>query len=220
MRLRPPLKGSFKQEQELVADDLAQKIGCFADDVAESGLDSAQLGNPINHEWPIFDNLWRGTVLPSERVTECLAACQQPFSLNALIEARKSADRLILEYGKYRLSSRAAGEIVMRGKDHFCDTAHVLTFNDPVLARRLFDTHSISEIPLYLGPTPYVLRCRGPPYELTETIYAISKLRKDASFERLPYATANAIVEEGPLIWRPTTSVRKRLPDRRWGEER
>ena len=54
----------------------------------------------------------------------------------------------------------------------------------------------------------------------SETEYILEKMRKDAQRGRLLFVSTRVIPDEEPLICCPTATVKKRLPDRRWGEER
>ena len=78
----------------------------------------------------------------------------------------------------------------------------------------------MGDIPLFRGPTPQGLRCRGFPYDHSETEFILNKLWKDDDKGRLITASSRSISETDKIIGCPTTTVRKRLPDRRWSEER
>ena len=80
-------------------------------------------------------------------------------------------DRLVSEYGSYPLDARAVQERMMRQKGYLRRAASKVTFNDPELARRLIDIHTVGAIPLFRGPNHQGLRRRGFPYGQSETEY-------------------------------------------------
>ena len=84
----------------------------------------------------------------------------------------------------------------------------------------MIDIHTVGDIPLFRGPTPQGIRCRGFPYGHSETEFISKKLWKDDDKGRLITASPRVISETDKIICRPTATVRKRLPDRRWSEER
>ena len=190
-------------------------------DLEGSGVPSADSPlRPINALWPIATKDWRGTVVPNETVQQYLNSRQGEFCTNSIVEEATLDDQLINEYGSYQFEAREIQEFTMRQKDHLCLRASKVTFNRPELSQRLIDIHTVGAIPLFRAPTPQGLRCRGLPYGNSETEFILNKLWKDDGKGGLIIASSLVISETDKIICCPTTTVRERLPDRRWSEER
>ena len=217
----PPYHNAIRQEQDAILNELVRNPVLNDADLEGSGVESAQIPlRPINTQWPINLRDWRGTVEPNQTVSLYLEVCAHEFSLNAIVGAATLGDRLVVEYGSYRLAARAVQEYMMRKKDYLLQSASMVTFNNPELTQRLVDIRAVGAIPLFRGPTPQELRCRGFPCDHSDAEYILSKIWKDAGSGRLIIASPRAIHESGKLIFCPTTAVRKRLPDRRRYEGR
>ena len=216
-----PLNEHYRQDEEVATNSLVKNLTQLDADIVGAGLESVPLPQrDVNLVWPIINHYWRGSVLPNENVTRYLQACAAPFSIEAVALATNLGDQLVVDYGKYHLAARAVQEQMMKEKDRLCVSAPVVTFNDPVLTDRLRQIHTTGAVPVFRGPTPQGLRCRGFPYDPSETDYILKKMWKDAQCGRLLFVSTRTISDEEPLICCPTTTVKKRLPDRRWAEER
>ena len=132
-----------------------------------------------------------------------LGACKKDFDLGSIVAASTFCDRLITEDGSYQLAARAIQEHMVRKKDHLCLTASKVTFDNPELTQRLSDIHTVGEIPLFRGPTPRGLRCRGFPYDQSETEYISGKLWKGSGAGRLIIASTRTITGTDKIIWPP-----------------
>ena len=208
-----PFAEAFKREQEGITTELAQTRAELDADSVGNGRESVPgRSQSANREWPIFLKDWRGSVDPNEAVTKYIQACQAPFSLPSVLGETRIARQLIPDYEKYHLASRTAHEAMLRRKDYLRNHASDVTFGDPAMSGILINIHAAGDIPIYRGPTPQGLRCRGPPYGHLETGSIMGKLRKDAG--RL-FVSSRTITANAPLIRRPDTAVIKRLPGRR-----
>ena len=217
----PPYHNAVKNEQEAAMNELVKNPVISDADLEGSGVESAQSPHrPANTRWPITANDWRGTVEPNRTALLYLDACKKDFCLGAIATATTSGGRLVYEYGSFPLAPRDVQAHMVRKKDYLRRTASKATFNGPELTQRLIDIHTFGPIPLFRGPTPQGLRCRGFPYGQSATEYILSKLWKDSGAGRLMMASARTISETDKIIWRPTTTLRKSLPDRRWPDER
>ena len=101
--------------------------------------------------------------------------------------ATNLGDQLVRDYGKYHLAARAVREQMTKAKDYLCDAAPigVVFLSDPILTERLRDIHTAGTTPLFLGPTPHGLRCRGLPYDSSGTECILEEMRKGAQRGRL-----------------------------------
>ena len=99
-------------------------------------------------------------------------------------------------------------------------TSAKVTFNDHGLTQRLIDIRTVGLPPLLRGPAPQGLRCRGFPYDQSETECILSKLWKYDGAGRVMIAPKRAIYETDKITCCATKTVRGRLPDRRWRDER
>ena len=216
-----PLPNAHKDEEERIMNALVKNPV-----ISDAGLEGSGVvsdGNPlrpINAFWPITSKNWRGSVNPNDAVRLYLDSCQADFCMNSIVEAATLGDQLVNEYGCYQFAARAIQEYMMRQKDHLCLTASKVTFDNEELSQRLVDIHTTGAIPFFRGPTPKGLRCRGFPYDHSETEYILSKLWKDAGHGRLIIVSSRSIYDTDKIICCPATTVRKRLPDRQWSEER
>ena len=161
-----------------------------------------------------------GSVEPSETFTRPSQAFQAPYSFAAVIHAGNFGDALVRAYWEYHLEACSIQEFTIRDGNYLCESADRVTINDTVLIERLEVTQTIGAIPVSRRPTPKGPRCRGFPYDSTEAEYIPQKMRKDAARGRLIFSPARTTPDSAPIVCCPTATVRKRLPDRRCGEER
>ena len=216
-----PPRNAYKREQEEITNKLVTHPVIMGADLEGSGVPSADSPlRPVNALWPISTKDWRGSAIPNETVQLYLNSRQGDFCTNAIAEAATLGDQLINEYGSYQFAARAIQEYMRRHKDHLWMTASEVTFDNLELSQRLVDIHTVGAIPLFRVPTTQGLRCRGFPYDHSETEFILSRFWKNDGKGRLITASARAILETDKIICFPTTTVRKRLPDRRWSEER
>ena len=143
-----------------------------------TGLESVRLPQAdVNPDWPIINHYWRGSALPNANAIRYLQVRTAPFSIEAVILATNLGGQLVYDCGKYHLAARSVQEQMTKGKDYLCVSAPIVTFNDPVLTERLRNIHTTGDVPLFRGPTPHGLRCRGFPYDPSETEYILEKMR-------------------------------------------
>ena len=173
-----PIGKSFREDQEATMIDLSTRPIVSGADLAGIGMESVPaLARLVSNEWPILTYQWRGTVEHSETVARYIQSCQALFAFDDVIRATNLGDASVREYGAYHLEARSIQEYMVRRGDYLRQSADRVTFNGPVMSGRLENVHTTGALHVYRGPSPRGPRCRGFPYDPTETEYIPQKMR-------------------------------------------
>ena len=88
------------------------------------------------------------------------------------------------------------------------------------MTNRAIKTHNVGAFPVFRGSTPQGSRRRVPPYDRKGARYIPENLWGEAAFGWLLLVVSEFIIEYAPLILFPTATGPRRLPDRRWEEDK
>ena len=164
--------------------------------------------------YPLLDINWRtpGPLCPL--AVGYVNAADVDFSLLEVHHVDTPGNRIARECGYIRWAARRAQAIEMRKLESQVEAERSMVENHPQLRDQISQIHTIGALPFFRGQPPVGPRPRGLPYDASRTVDVAKKIRNDVRQGRVFVITPHVDGKDAPLIATPTTTVRKKLPDR------
>ena len=189
------------------------RTNCIKDEPYACGMTQGEVS------YPLLNMNWRapGPLFPL--AVEYRSAVDVDFSLLAVQNVATLGNRLARESGDVRLAARRVQEIEMRTSEPQVRATATLLRNHPALQGRIAQLHTIGALPFLHGKSPENPMPLGLPYDASKTAEIVQKLWKDVREGRVLISTPHVAGDDAPLISTPTTTVRKRMPDRTMSDD-